>query len=250
MLDILGAILLIAGAFVTWQILIRIASPDAGVRRKIATRVALWFAAVVALGALGAFAVPGLGTPLIGAAVLLPIVAGILMARRTPAIHYRLMNLPIAALIALNVGRAIGVFFLVLQSAGRLPSTFAHSAGWGDIAVAVLAVPVALAAQRRIAGWQALVLAWNTLGFADLITAVTLGVGSSDSPLRFIAESPASTAVATMPWVLIPAFLVPTFLLIHLVVFAQLRKSWVASAAPRPARASARRSSAPSHGVE
>ena len=237
MLDILGAITLVGGSIVTWALLIRAGTPDPVVRRRVAARVAMWFAAVALLGALGVFGVQRFGTPFIGLAVVLPVVVGVVLGRRIPALHYRLMSMPLALLIALNVGRLLGVFFLLLYAQGRLPSTFAHSAGWGDIAVAVLAIPVALAAHRKIAGWQAIVLAWNVLGFADLITAVTLGVGSSDSPLRFISELPASAAVGTLPWVLIPAFLVPTFLLIHLAIFMRLRRSWAVSAAPRPARA-------------
>lgn len=237
MLDILGGIALVAGTIFTWGMLIRAGTPLPAMRRKIATRVALWFAAVVLLGALGVFAAGRFGTPIMGLAVVLPVVAGVVIARRSHSLHPYLFAMPLALLIALNVGRLLGVFFLILQSAGRLPSTFAHSAGWGDIAIAILAIPVALAAYRKVAGWQAIVLAWNVLGFADLIAAVTLGVGSSNSPLRFVNELPASTAIATLPWVLIPAFFVPTFLLIHLVIFVRLRGSWSVSPAPRPARA-------------
>src|SRR5262245_15011123 len=191
MLDTLGAITLVGGAVLTWVLLIRAGSPDPAVRRKVATRVALWFAVVAVAGALGVFGAQRFGTPFIGLAVVLPVVGGVVLGRRIPAFHSRLISMPLALLIALNVGRLLGVYFLLLYSAGRLPYTFAHSAGWGDIAVALLAIPVAMAAHRKIAGWQAIVLAWNVLGFADLIAAVTLGVGSSNSPLRFISELPA-----------------------------------------------------------
>jgi hypothetical protein len=68
-----------------------------------------------------------------------------------------------------------------------------------------------------------LTLAWNLFGFVDLLTAVTLGVGSaSDSPARFIFESPSSDAVGFLPWLLIPGLLVPMYLLTHLMIFAQL----------------------------
>jgi hypothetical protein len=106
---------------------------------------------------------------------------------------------------------------------GRLPPTFATYAGWGDIGVAVLAVPLAWAVHARVAGWRALTLAWNTLGLLDLLVAVTLGVGSATaSPLRFIHESPESSTMATLPWVLVPGFLVPVYVLTHLAIFAQL----------------------------
>ncbi len=237
MLDIIGAVSLLALAFVMWRILIRAASPDPLVRRKAATRVAVWFAAVAVLAALGVFAVDRVGTLIVGLAVVLPVVAGAALAARSPMVRARVVAIPIATLVALNIGRALGAFLILLYAEERLTSTFANTAGWGDIAVAVLAIPVALAAHRKIAGWPALVLGWNLLGFADLITAVTLGVGSADSPLRFIYEPNATGTIATLPWVLIPGFLVPSYLLTHLAIFAQLRKSWAASAVARPARA-------------
>jgi hypothetical protein len=68
------------------------------------------------------------------------------------------------------------------------------------------------------------------LGFADLVTAVTLGIGSApDSPVRFIYETPNSGAVASLPWVLIPAVLVPVYLITHLAIFVQLMRTTAAT---------------------
>jgi len=53
--------------------------------------------------------------------------------------------------------------------------------------------------------------------------AVTLGVGSApDSLLRFLLETPASSPMGTLPWLLVPTFLVPLYLLTHLAVFGRL----------------------------
>ena len=58
---------------------------------------------------------------------------------------------------------------------------------------------------------------------ADLLSAVTLGVGSAPGSLvRFIYEAPGSGAITTFPWALIPAFFVPLFLLTHIAIFAEL----------------------------
>jgi hypothetical protein len=64
------------------------------------------------------------------------------------------------------------------------------------------------------------------IGVADLLIAVTLGVGSAaDSPFRFIYEPVESGGtMAALPWTLIPAFLVPLYLLIHIAIFARLGK--------------------------
>ncbi len=138
----------------------------------------------------GAFRIDGFGTPIIGIAVLLPVIVGVAMASRSLAIRTQL-----------------------------------------------LAIPVAWAAHRRTPGWPVLALAWNVFGFVDLITAVTLGIGSADSPLRFIWEVSATDTVTSLPWALIPGFLVPTYLLTHLAIFAQLRRSWLTSGATGPGRA-------------
>ena len=113
--------------------------------------------------------------------------------------------------------------FEVLCAVGRLPYTFAHSAGWGDLATGVLATPVIWAIRHHVTGWRWFTAAWNVLGLADLLAAVTLGVGSAPgSPLRFIYEAPGSGAIVTFPWVLVPAFFVPLYMLTHVAIFAHL----------------------------
>jgi hypothetical protein len=227
---------LTAIALVMWRTLIRSGTSDPTVRRNVSRGVVAWFAVVAVLAGVGAFAVARLGTLFIGTAVLLPVVVGSVLAARRASLRAAVLGIPIATLVALHVGRALGAFFIVLHSDGRLPPTFAHTAGWGDIAVAILAVPVAWAAHRRAPGWAAMVLAWNTFGLVDLASAVILGVGSADSPLRFIWESPATGTIASLPWTMIPGFLVPTYVLVHLAIFAQLRSRWSAPAVVRPAR--------------
>ena len=82
---------------------------------------------------------------------------------------------------------------------------------------------VAWAIHRRAAGWRGLALTWNTLGFFDLILAVTLGVGSAvDSPVRFIYEAASSGTMSTLPWILVPGFMVPLYLMTHLAIFHRL----------------------------
>ncbi len=77
--------------------------------------------------------------------------------------------------------------------------------------------------RRRAPYWRSATLLWNAIGFIDLVAAVTLGVGSApDSPLRFIFEESVPGTMATLPWLLIPGFLVPVYLLTHLAVFAQI----------------------------
>jgi hypothetical protein len=238
MLDIIGFLTFPVIAFISWRTLIRATTTEAQTRRRATIVVVAWFALIATLAGLGAYARPN-GFIGIGASVVLPVIVGIIAAAKVPSLRAAALGIPIATLIALNIGRLLGVYFLMLESAGRLPHTFAHTAGWGDIAVGLLAIPVALAAHRRIAGWPGIVLGWNTLAIGDLITAVTLGFGSGETPLRFIHEAPSTAAIATLPWTLIPAFLVPTYFLTHLAIYAQLKRAWspVQSATTARARA-------------
>jgi hypothetical protein len=182
-----------------------------------------WFTGVAFLAATGVFSAAGVGTPAIALAVLAPVALVLLTAARSATVRGLALGTPLPALVAMHTGRILGVFFLMLYAEGRLPPTFATVAGWGDIGVAVSALPLAWAIHRRVRGWRTFTTVWNIVGFVDLLTAVTLGVGSApDSPVRFIFESPNAGAVTSLPWLIIPGVLVPLYLLTHVAIFAQL----------------------------
>ena len=221
MLDVVGTILLIALAAVLAVTLVP-AGEHRAMRMRMTAGISAWFIVAAILGALGAFASPALPVGIaVGIAVLLPVLIGAPIVVRTQG-H----RIPLTTLVLVNAGRILGAAFLMLHAVGRLPATFANSAGWGDILTGTLSLPVAWAIQRRVAGWRWITGAWNLLGMADLVAAVTLGVGSAPgSMLRFIYETPGSGAIVMFPWVLIPAFFVPLYLLAHIGVFAQLAAS-------------------------
>ena len=222
MLNILGTILLTALAVVVVAVVARAGERPGAQRTRLAVGVSAWFVAAAALAAAGVFSSPALPVGIaLAAAVALPLIAGAAVVART-----RGFGMPLTALVGVHMGRILGASFLMLYAAGRLPSSFAHSAGWGDIAVSVLALPVMWAIRREVAGWRWMAGAWNVLGMADLLAAVTLGMGSAPGSLvRFIYETPGSGAIMTFPWVLVPAFFVPFYLLTHIAVFAGLAAS-------------------------
>jgi hypothetical protein len=219
MLDVIGTILLTALAVFLAVTLVPRFDGHGVTRTRVALGLCAWFIVAAVLGAAGAFASPALPVGVaLGIAVFAPVILGGRLVART-----RGHGIPLPTLVLVHVGRVLGVAFLLLYAAGRLPYTFAHSAGWGDIAVGVLAVPVMWAIQRRASGWRWITAAWNTLGMADLLLAVTLGVGSAPGSLvRFNFEAPGSGAIVAFPWVLIPAFFVPLFLLTHIAIFASI----------------------------
>ena len=144
-----------------------------------------------------------------------------------------MLAIPLPALVAVNAIRVLGVIFVILHAAGELPAPFAPSAGWGDILVGVTALPVAWSMLRFGARARPLALLWNTIGIADLINAVALGALSAPGPIQVFAGPPSSAAMTTLPWLMIPGFLVPCLMFIHIVIFYRLAKEARASATPR-----------------
>ena len=188
-------------------------------RLTIAGIVGVWVGIAIAIAEAGKLASPAT----LGVQFGFPLVATAGLALAFPAVRSALLAIPVQLLIGLNVFRVIGAQFLVLASVGRLAGPFPQSAGWGDILVGALAIPVAILAMRRPAS-DLRILAWNTLGVLDLVVAVTLGVVSADgSPLQLIHAGVGSAAIQTLPWSLVPTVLVPFFLITHSIVFAQAK---------------------------
>jgi hypothetical protein len=224
MLDILGGIALTAGMMLCVGTLALAGAGEGSWRARFAAIGVAWFAIVTALAAAGVFSRAGrFGILPLGAAIVVPIVAAQMVLARSRQARYFASGIPLPVLVAVHVGRLIGGFFLALYAAGRLPETFAMSAGYGDIFVGITALPLAWAIQRRVRGWQAMTLAWNAVAAFDLISAVSLGVGSAaNSPLRFIFETPDSRTVGTLPWALIPGVAVPLYMITHIAIFTRL----------------------------
>jgi hypothetical protein len=78
---------------------------------------------------------------------------------------------------------------------------------------------------------------WNLLGLADLITAVGLGVLSSQSRIGVLAAGGVTTRLmGTFPLALIPTFFVPLLAILHLVALTRLAHLQTGQTS-RPARA-------------
>jgi hypothetical protein len=224
-LDLLAAMELTLSAAIVVSAL-AIGFGDTAVRRiRLGAGLGAWFVVVVALAATEAFHYQGrIGVSGLGLAVVLPIVILSATVLRSAALRQALNTIPLSLLIGVNVVRVLGVMFVLLYLGGRLPAPFAPAAGWGDIIVGVTAMPVAWLAHRRGRDARPAILVWNIFGMADLIAAIGLGIVSSPGPLHLIAPEPGSAIMATLPWMLIPAFLVPLLASTHLAVFYRLRR--------------------------
>jgi hypothetical protein len=193
-------------------------------RTTLALAALAWFGAVVLLGESGMLAASRLGTPAIGAFVVAPIVIVAYLVRRVPLLRQVLLDTPVSIFVLVHVGRILGVGFLVLHAQGRLAAPFAPIAGWGDIFIALTAVPVALLLLSRPGpASRNLALAWNTLGMVDLVVALGLGITSAPgSPVQVFMQPPGTAVMSGLPMLLVPVFLVPLYLLSHLAIFHRL----------------------------
>lgn len=224
MLDLIGTIATVGLVAILAGLLAGATSLSPRARIAAFTGVGIWLGVLVATSALGWFAAGVTGpVPTVGIAFVAVLAAGLIAYFRVPQFRERVQRIPLPVLIAANIGRVVGAFFLILYSVGRLPAPFAPSAGWGDVITGALALPLAAMAASGSARpiWIAL---WNAFGMLDLIVAVTLGVMSvPGTPLNLLAVGPSANTLLTLPWVLVPTFLVPAYLLMHVLIFRKLR---------------------------
>jgi hypothetical protein len=135
-----------------------------------------------------------------------------------------LLGIPLPLLIGLNASRVFGALFLLLAADGRLGGPFPYAAAWGDIVTGALALPLTWYAARKPGSHIGLIGAWNVFGAADLVVAVALGLTSATgSPWQLFHAGAGSAAMQVLPWSLVPTVLVPFYLIMHGVIWAQLR---------------------------
>lgn len=158
--------------------------------------------------------------PLALVAVVVPLVVAV-AAVASKRVRSLARRLDLRWLVGAQIYRAAGGVFLVAMGAGLLPAVFAIPAGWGDILVGLAAPLAALVALGGRAGWWT-AAAWNTLGLADLVMAVTLANLAGSPTGNLLGAVPTMEAVTRYPLVLIPAFMVPLSVFLHLVTYIRL----------------------------
>jgi hypothetical protein len=185
-----------------------------------------WLAAVILLSANGAFVRPPNVPPfpiLIG--VTVPLIAFIAAYLGWGAFRALILAADLRLLTAIQAWRAAGLGFLALTVHGVLPGAFAWPAGLGDILIGVTAPWLALALIHRPAlVGSRLFVVWNLLGILDLVVAVSMGALSSGF-IAGIGGEVTTAPMAQLPLVLIPAYLVPIFIMLHLAALFQARQS-------------------------
>jgi hypothetical protein len=175
----------------------------------------IWLVAAILLGATGRVARLRPPAPQL---VLVALTTGLIVAGLAlPGFRSWLTSMRMRKLVALHVTRFVGIYFLVLYRRGELPYAFAVPGGWGDIVVAALALIIVLLV-ADLDRARALVLAWNLLGFADILfvvaTAARLG----------LTDPPSIAALLRLPLSLLPTFLVPIIIASHILIFVRVAR--------------------------
>lgn len=168
-----------------------------------------WFAGAVAAGHWLVLArLPPLVlplTPLLLATALL--VAGF----RIPALRDWTSSVDLRPLVLLHVTRFVGLYFLLLHRQGELPRAFAVVAGAGDLIIAAMALPVALAPLETAARWRAIRI-WSIVSFVTLLLVVfTVARLNLSSPLSLLP-------LTRLPLCLYVTFLLPLLLAAQAVI--------------------------------
>lgn len=174
-------------------------------------RVLLWGWLATAVAAGHWLALRHLPPPAV--AGLAPALAALLwmLTRRVPALRDWCDALDARALVLLQTVRASGLYFLLGDGAAELPRGLALIAGAGDLVVAVMALPVALAPISGEARMRAIRI-WSVVSLLSLLASagelLRLGVAE---PLRLLP-------FAVLPLSLYPTFLLPLLLAAQLVL--------------------------------
>jgi hypothetical protein len=197
----------------------------ANVNVVVAVVLGLWLAVVVLLGVNRAFVTqPGTPPLAIAIAVTAPLVVFFAAFWLSPAFRKFVTGADLRLLTMIQAWRWAGFGFISLYVYGVLPGRFAWLAGLGDMAIGFTAPWIALALIRRpsFAGSRLFVI-WNLLGILDLVTAVGNAALIQSSATGAVGEVTAAP-MALLPLLLIPGYLVPLFIMLHLSSLIQARR--------------------------
>lgn len=185
--------------------------------------VTVWFSVILALAANGSLALlPGDAPLTTLAAILGPPLLFALALFLLPRFRSWALSLNPALLTALQGWRVLGGGFLMLYAFGHLPGFFAFPAGVGDVAVGLGAPFAAIALARgnlRLDSRR--LLSVHLSGLLDFVVAIGTGIIARQH-IPGLVEGVTSSAMGELPLVLIPAFAVPIFIILHLIVLVQI----------------------------
>ncbi len=193
-----------------------------------------WLVAASAAGVSGLVNTPGQPPFLLIAFVGVPILSGVAAYALSPAFRAWTGRLSLTWIVGLHLWRFVGLGFVLGWVFGKLPGGFAIPEGLGDVIAAAGALAL-LPGLRRGTASRTWLLVWNTFGLVDLVSAIIVGLLYSNGALGVLSRGGVTTErMVLFPVSLIPTFLVPLFILLHLLTFARLSNRHAVSDATDP----------------
>jgi hypothetical protein len=176
-----------------------------------------WLSLVLILGLSSFFITDNTARAPRVAYALIPFALSIIWLLLSASFRGAIDRIPPQWIIVVQSNRILGALFLVAFAQGQLPALFAFPAGVGDVLVSLAAPIVAYLLMIKHPRAVSMGLLWNAFGILDLLLAIALGVLTSPGQLQRFAFDTPNLLMSAYPFVVIPVFGVPVWLLLHLV---------------------------------
>jgi hypothetical protein len=193
----------------------------------------LWFAVAWSAAINGVFITGATPVPFLPLAIVLPAIVGAPLLLLSKRVGQVLDAMPVTWLVALQLYRVFGSWFLAAWLRGAAPGVVALPAGTGDVLTGLFAVPAAIAVATGAAQGRKAAMIWNMFGLADFAIAITLGMVTAPGRFQLIVPNLPNFNPGAYPDVLTPAFVVPSSILLHVLSLRQLCRRGRAEAARR-----------------
>lgn len=125
-------------------------------------------------------------------------------------------SLPLSWLIGVQAIRITAIGTIIKYLNGDLPGHFILPVGVPDFAVGLTALPMAWWASRNPASARSSLIVWNLIGASIFLSAGILMHVSMPGPVQLFTSGPTTQTLFEFPLVLVPTFLVPCFVGLHL----------------------------------